>query len=79
MDIFPRPLLRITQPVPVTKTVFQEAYEFLAEWEKSDPRATHIAMVLDGQQEIVIAVAGPEIKESAAAGLFFKAATMVAS
>ena len=86
MEIFPKSLavvrdrLRRVEPtLAPTKSVFDEAREYIAEWEKADPHATHIAMVLDGEKEIVVSVAGNAMKPSESAGLFFRGATMVAA
>ncbi len=75
----PGALRLITTPTPAPKSVFDEAREYIAEWEKADPLATHIAMVLDGETDLVTVIAGPELKPSQAAGILFTAAAMVAA
>ena len=55
---------------------FVEARRQIAEWEKEDPKAEHIVLILDGK-EMVVTIAGAEIRPSDAAGLCFAAAQAV--
>ena len=59
------------------KSVFDEAREQIAEWERLDPGATHIALVLDGETDLVVYTAGDTMQPTAAAGLLFGAAQLV--
>ena len=82
MEIFPKSVAfldRVHRVEPTMKSVFDEAREYIDAWEKADPLSSHIAMVLDGEKEIVVSIAGDAMKPSAGAGLFFSAATMVAA
>jgi hypothetical protein len=72
-----QPVLKVFDPHPPKKTIFDEAREIISEWEKDDPSAEHVALVLDGQNDVVIAVTGGPMKPSTAAGLYFTAAQML--
>lgn len=79
MEVFPKALeaagLRHAGPAPVSP--FDEARATLDAWEKEDPHAAHVVMVLDGTEDIVVALAGAAAKPSSIAGLLFNAATLM--
>ena len=58
------------------KSVWQEAREQIDAWEKADPTATHMVLVLDGAVDTHLSVAGPPVKPSHVAGLCMFAAAM---
>lgn len=63
--------------VDAPMTPFDEARAQIDAWEKSDPNAGHIALVLDGEDDILVTVTGAATKASDQAGLLFAAATAV--
>lgn len=79
MDIFPKAVQPLRRVEPTTKSVFDEAREYIDAWEKAEPRAANIGLVLGGEVDLVVSVAGADLRPSAAAGLFFSAAIMVAA
>ena len=68
--------LHVVDPKSGDLSVFDEARAQIAEWEKTDPDAAHIVLILDGE-ELVVTVSGDEIRPSDAAGLCFAAAQAV--
>jgi hypothetical protein len=62
-------------PVPA-KSKWDEARETIALWEKLDPKAKYVVLILDGEKDIVMDCHGGTIKPSDLAGLCFAAATM---
>ena len=59
---------------PVTASVFDEAREAIARWEKAFPDTQHVLLVLDRPTEMEAAIAGGKMRPSEIAGLFFAAA-----
>ena len=55
---------------------FDEARAYLDEWEKAEPDAKHVILILDGR-DVLTYIAGSTIRPSDAAGLCFTAAHMV--
>lgn len=61
----------MTNVTPLHRPVlspFDEARRQIDEWEKFDPQARHIVLILDGAEEVVTTVTG-EVRKSEAAGL----------
>lgn len=57
------------------ESVWDEARRLIAEWERAEPDAAHVILILDGKDTIV-SVAGGEVRPSDVAGLCLTAAHM---
>jgi len=68
-------LYRATR-TPTVKSKWDEARETIALWEKVDPKAKYVVLILDGEKDIIMDCHGGTIKPSDLAGLCFAAATM---
>lgn len=58
---------------PARLTLFDEARAQIDAWEKSDPAAKNVVLILD-TDDIVLTVAGPDMRGSDIAGLCMAAA-----
>jgi hypothetical protein len=71
----------MSEPVELRRvgvlSVFDEARDQISAWEKENPTAVNIALVLDGQPDTIVTIAGPDKKLSDSAGLLFSAAHIV--
>lgn len=58
------------------ESVWDEARRYIAEWEKAEPEARSIVLILDGE-DLVVQLAGEGRRTSDVAGLCFSAAQLV--
>lgn len=65
-------LKRVQEGVPV----FDEARRILDEWERAEPDADGVVLILDGVSSIVLSVSGEDRKGTDVAGLCFAAAQL---
>ena len=69
------PALQVIGGVSARTTTFAEAREQLDEWEKSEPTARRLIMILDAD-ETVLTVTGLDVRPSDVAGLCMAAASI---
>lgn len=58
-------------------TPFDEARRQIDEWEKAEPQAEHVVLILEGVEDLLVTVTGPATRATNAAGLCFAAAQAV--
>jgi hypothetical protein len=56
---------------------FDEARRYLDEWQKAEPDARNIVLLLDGKDALEVQLAGAPMRASDVAGLCFAAAQLV--